>query len=570
MAVSAATLAKKVKATVLNHPSLVARDGTQDVPKSFNFNFGGELQEAGTTVRSHIDVIVNNIKEFLVHSDLSAIVPAADNESKEAQKLRIQLYAFRALYSLSTSPNGILKSIFQVRAMGSIDVADKLGFESNALSAMEECTAVFQFKRHATDDNNPWIHSWILTVEGVSVSRGAKQPIHKLVSSLLKLIDLPSEYDSTTQAALAELAKMKGNAKPYYWYLSNQDTAMWYQAFTSYASLGSCMSKEHSFYSHTGARQHPMDCYDDSPDWSLMFISEQSPEEIIAMCDLALANPSEASSLFKFPWLSRSLVLPTAKETSGRTMDKAPYVMGKFYGLDKLVKFFLDESQNSPYCSNNNGLLMGSAEIEGGIIPAIKSTRSGKENHYMLPYFDKANKARLITVDGKEYWSSVTGDFRGRFRDPIAKCSYDSGSARFEYIWSPAEGGYVSVGSFTPNLFNTIFGLELESYRETYQEHTINGTVQLVPGNMFETIAGQRVLRGEITSLYDGHRVITADVIANPERYVRVEGFGLFDLTITNHVSTHTALTAALDVAVTVAEEVPAPVAAPTVPEAPF
>ena len=496
MSVSPLTLAKKIKTLITNHPTLVARDGTGDVPKAFNFKFGGELLEAGKDVRKQVKIITTELYEELGGLTL----PAITDTSREATKVRTTIFTFRALYSIHNSPNGLLKAKFQVRTYGIDELSDNLPFSWDAIQVLDGCSGVYQFKRHDEDENNPWVYSWIFTVDGVSVSRGTKQPIHKLITSLLKCVDLSKVTSPKVQKALATLAKMKAAVKPYHWFLSNKDTAMWYQAFSEYKSLTSCMSKPHSYYSHTGPRQHPMDCYDDSPDWSLMLLSDMLPEDIIEMCDLVIANPGDAATLFKFPWLTRCLVLPTALETSGHAWE-TPYVMGKFYGEEKLIELFYGgNSDSEPYHKNDNGLLSGSYHIDGGRIPAILTTRESEEGKYLLPYFDKANKARLIKEDGVEYWVSAGRD-RSKYRDPIAKCVYDAGVAKFEEIWSPANNGYTTVNSYVPQTFDTIFGPEVEDYRSQYIEYDISGTTQLIPTSMFEQVEGVKALRGAITRL---------------------------------------------------------------------
>lgn len=546
MAASALTLAKKTKAVMLAHQSLVELDGTQDVPSSFNFNFGGELREAGDNLRAYVGLIADAVKQELRNTAFSELVPQATDDSREAGLLRNQLFAHRALTSIQKSANGLLKSKFQIRTYGVEEIKDALSLESSAqpLAELDDYSAVLQFKRHDEDANNQWIFSWMFTVEGVSVSRGVRQPIHKMITSLLKLVIVPVSDTSVVQAALAELAKFKGNSKPYYWYVSNKDTAMWYQAFAEYLALSSCMSKSNDYYNHTGPRQHPMDCYDNSPDWRLMTISERSPEEIIEMCDLVLANPAEADSLFKFPFLSRCLALPTSKETSGKDVSAAPYIMGKFYGNDKLIKFFYDDRSDSDigvYHKNNNGLLLGSYYIDGGRIPAIPTTRAGEEGTFLLPYFDRHNKARLVVEDDQTWWVSV-GKQIDKYREPVAKCAYEYGSARFEYFWSPSKNGYRSINSFCPQTFETIFGPELEDFRESYIDYSINGNVQSIPNKMFVAIDGVSVLRGEVTSLYDGTQVISANVINNQERYLRIAGFGLFDMQNSAHAGVYSTL----------------------------
>lgn len=543
MAASALTLAKKTKALLLAHQDLVVADGTQEVPASFNFNFGGKLQEAGNNIRSFIGNISGNIRNAFYEADVNTYIPPADDESREAVNKRNQLFAYRAIHSLYNSANGLLKTKFQIRTYGVGEVNEAIGNNLSAFAPMEDCTAVLQFRRHDEDSNNPWVYSWIFTVEGVSITRGAKQPIHKFVSALLKIITLPVVSGVEVQAALAELAKMKGTAKPYYWFLTNQDITMWYQAIGKELSLTSCMSKPNDFYNHTGPRQHPMDCYNDSPDWRLMMLTDKSPEQIIQMCELAISNPSEATSLYKFPFVSRAMVLPTSKETSKNDMTTlAPYVMGKFYGNDKLVRFFYDDNTKSPYCNGNNGLLAGSYYIDGGRIQAIPSTREDETSKFLLPYFDKNNRARLVVEDGQAWWESQGKDFTGH-REPIAKCAYEYGSARFEQFWSPACNAYHGINTFAPITFDTIFGPELDNFRDDYTEYTVNGSVQLVPESMFVRVGSRSVLRGEISILYDGTHAITHDVVADNERYLRVEGFGLFDVSNPTHLEVYTTLT---------------------------
>lgn len=527
MAVSALTLAKKIKALVANHPALVERDGTTDVPASFNFNFGGELEEASKKVRETLTPLVDALKTASIDLTTSWY-PAKDDVSREAQKKRAMLYSLRALYTLKSSPRGLIRNSFQNRTYTADEVNEMISNWDNINATLCDSVAVFQFKRHDLNTNNPWVYSWMLAVDGVSVSRGAKQPLHKLISSLLKLIEWPEASNSVANNTVATLAKLKGNENAHYWYLSNQDTTMMYQAFSRYAALNSCMSKDTGWYGHTGTGQHPMDCYDDSPDWSLMTISEMSPEAITEMCDLVIANPDEADTLFKFPFLTRCLVLPTSKETSKNTFT-TPYVMGKFYGQDKLVNFFYDNNSNSVYELNKNSLLSGSHYIDGGRIKAIKTTKSC-DAKYLLPYFDKHNRARFVVDDeGNEWWVSL-GKSTTNYVEPIAKCSYEKGSPIWLSFYSPHYNGYYEFSSYTLDTFETIFGTELERFRDDYVNYTLNGNTLLLPPKLLVHCRGKYVLQGEITNLYDGEAELTENIVNNPKQYAQIAGFGLFNL----------------------------------------
>lgn len=533
MPVSKATLARKIRATVQGHAALVERDGTQDVPESFQFNFGGELEESSKTMRDYIKNIYNYLASYATFS-----IPSSTDEARGAQQQRNMLFAIRALFTLFNSPNGILRDKFQNRTYTVDDLDECIPRSYDDLEELEDISCIFQFKRHSDDENNPWVYSWLLAVEGIAISRGSKQPIHKLVTSLLKLVIGSCKDDTGVQLPLAELVKLKGTSTAYYWYLSNKNTTMYYHAFEEYMSLRSCMTKIHSFYSHTGSRQHPMDCYDDSPDWSMMMLSTKSPDEIIAMCDLVIANP-DTDGLFDFPFLSRCLVLPATKEISDREID-TPYIFGKFYGNDKLINLFYDDSatNNAVYHRNSNQLLSHSYYINGGRINVIESTKEGEEGKLLLPYFDKANRARLDLTGEKPYWISVGASIEEYSdRQPVANCAYEYGSARFVKIWSPSRNAYAECNTFIPETFDTIFGAELEDYRDSYRAYNINGSEELVPNSMFVTVDGHRVLRGETTLLFDGSSAITASVIDNQERYQRIPSLGIFDLNQANHAT---------------------------------
>lgn len=534
MAVSELTLAKKTKELILKHPSLVELDGTGHVPKSFQFNFSGDLEEVSVKIRENIKAIQEKLKES--HFNNSAIegIPEASDTSREAEKVRIAYVAIRAIHSLAVAQSSLVKVNYQTRNYGLNELVGPFGISTSAVEGLSDISSVFQFKRHA-DDVNPWVFSWMLISNGVSISRGTKQPIHKLITALLKLIDYPASSESQIQLSVSSLAKIKNGGEEYYWFLSNKHTAMWYKSIKDYLSLTSCMSKENSYYGGTGDRQHPTDCYDDSPDWRLMLLTTESPESILEMCELCIANPTEAHNIFKFPFVSRCMVLPTSKETSGQDLFGAPYVMGKFYGHDKLVNFFYEDSGGAYY--NDNGLIAGAAYIDGGKIKAIPSTNPDYEGAYLLPHIDKANKARLVVEeDGSTWWVSFAGKTKD-YKEPIAKGLYDQGIARFLQYYSPTYNQYVDINSVFLKTFPTIFGPECSSMNSEYDEgYTLGDTGLCVPNNLYVNYNGMAYLKSQMMPLFDGTLVPSSLIMEQQERFKRVDSLGLFDTTISKHV----------------------------------
>lgn len=542
MGVSTLTLAKKIKALVQRHPALVAEDGTDNVEHGLALNFEGDTNETVDAIRGFSATILNKIAASLQNEPIDRWVPELEDNTREAQKKRIALFAARAIHSIKASPRGLLRTSFQTRTFSHDEVYETINFDYNTLSRrLEESSGVFQFKRVPTEENG-FNYTWILLVNGAAVGRGTAQPIHKMLSGLMKMIEHDCIGGSVIQAAMSELAKLRGDDTRYYWYLSDNDTTMHYREFAKFKSVTSCMSKPHTFFEDTGPRQHPMDCYDASPDWRLMFFSRKSPEQIIAEMDAHIAGGEHSN--FEYPFLSRCMVLPSSKETSGRSFE-TPYVFGKFYGHDKLIAYFYDDNNSSTLRKNDNILLTGCREIAGGRVSAIKSTREGKRGHYLMPYFDKANTGRLVTEGDKEYWvSTFDGDYQ-KYTNNVARCSYEHGTSKFTYFYSPGQQQLTSVSTFEIDTFPTIFGPELESNRDLYRSHLVNGTYHSLPAAMFVIVEGQSVLRGDTISLFDGSSALLNETITNTERYKRIPGFGLFDMTNPNHANSANAIEAA-------------------------
>lgn len=544
MAITTVSLAKKIKELVQRHPTLVEADGTQEVPQSFKFDFGGQLEDAGNELKGYLENILDALLANL-HTNLT--VPA-ECVSREEIALKNSLFTLRALYSLTHSPRGLRSAKWQTRSMGVSDIADTLNVANDKMAAfLSNNSGVFQFTRIPGDDS-AWIFSWILIVDGISISRGNAQPINKFISALLKNLHLTKAVGSKpVQDAVATLAKFKADSTEYYWYLSNQKTKDHYHAFEKYRNITSCMSHQPGYYNSIGPRQHPMDCYNGSPDWRLMMLSDKSPEAIIAMCEAVIANPDHAESLMEYPFLTRCMVLPTSKELTDREFQ-TPYVFGKFYGLDKMVNYFYHGDETHPYRKNDNPLLSGSYYITGGKIQAIQCTKEGLEGRVLLPYFDKANLAQLVTEDGKQWWYCVSNsEMANKYVNstaPIAKAIYDGGNAQFLRFYSPFRKRFIDISETTLDTFDTLLGPELDSYRSEYSERPIAGITQLVPNSMLiRTQDGQSLMPTEVVRTFDNRHYALVDVLADTERFVRVDGLGLLDLSVDNHKEAYATLT---------------------------
>lgn len=539
MALTIKVLARRVLEAVQGHDAIVARDGTASVPRMFNPKFSGELEDTARVIQDRIKRLVTAAGN---HFDMAFLrtMPNWVDEMKEGNKERNALYALRAIYALGNSPVGFLRTTWQTRTPAADDVIEMLGKEATINAKLGESGCLFQFRRHRTNENNPWVYSWMLAVEGVSISRGSMAPLHKCISGLLKLTPAAVQADAAVQLELAELAKLKGSDEGYYWHLVNQHIATHYIEFSSATSSTSCMAKPRKYYSGMGSRQHPMDCYDNSPDWSMMLISKLPPQDIISMCEATIAAESddEAEKIFNYPFLTRTMVLPAGKCTNARNV-RAPYIFGKTYGHDKIVAFFQNQSPDA------TALLHQKDSIEGGRISAIRSTREGYTDCYLLPYFDRANKARLvIDEDGSEWWESISS-WNDSIRGYQASCSYSSGCAEFVSAWSPAAGRAVTYAGRHLRTFPTLFGPELMQFQEDYQEMTIGENTAFIPKSMLVTIDGETVMRGETIAMYDGTLAIRKETTENTERYIHVEGFGIFDMQNAAHVAAHAMMTGA-------------------------
>ena len=525
------TAAKLIKQIMLEHQGLVEADGTTAVPVGIPFDIQTEGTDIYGELRSKVLPIYSAVLSHV--PSLTAVLSLKANDPRNYKNAVKQFFVARVLRYLSRSSVALGKSLaFTTRTFLTHDLVDMdIGTDLRAL--LEDSNAIFQIKR-ISNDTDPYMFTWTVIVDGAVITRGDNQPFHKLITGLLKSMNQESIMNlHEIQVVVQELANMRPSEKLYYWYLSNQNTAQHYRLFADERGASSCMAKQASYYDKTGSRQHPMDAYNGSPDWRLMFISEHSPEEITVMCDNVIENPDAADRLFDYPFLTRSMVLPSAKEESSTTYN-TPYVFGKMYGLEKILRYLFEDSQGVHHL-NNNPLMTHDYHVAGGRVTAAKSTRDGYGEYYVLPYFDQANMAKLrMDADGTEWFvstylkheKSLTTD-----RSPLIwKGQYQSGAAQAVRAYSQASGEFFAIEDYVPEMFTTIIGEEHSSMRSRYKDVRLNGASVSVPESWTMRHAGARYLTGQMVMTSAGDFIPLEKVTTQPERYKCIPNVGYYDL----------------------------------------
>lgn len=525
-------LARIIKEVVNSTPALIEADGmTGQVPEFIQIKFDASDMAIFQKMREVITPMYTYLQEAYNSLSSADIMDA----SKEFQRLVI----LRCLRLLGNTDTLASKS-FAMRPITSHDLSRVTDRDVHA--AHSDSSGLLQLRYELSPDGAP-LFTWAVLTDGKLISRGEAQPIHKMIASLMRPLNLPACGDNRVQEAIATLAKMTSSGDKYYVYLTNTKIAKHYMMFQEFLTTTSCMSKAASFYSYTGQGQHPMDAYSDSPDWRLMLLSPKSPTELLEMAEQAMANPDMADSIISYPFVTRCLVLPKHLEESGR-MDafQAPYVFGKIYGNDKLVKYFFGDAHSSKVqLLNNNGLLIHSARIAGGRIKREETAHADHEGsgYLVLPYFDQANIAKFHDDDQGLWWKATYTDYENTRGDARAKvlykALYQEGIAESSYIYSAHEEMY--MGYTYKNPFNymqeTLLGFEpTDIVRAYYTEYVSGHTTLLVPKRMLVNGCMPYDLRKMIT----GELVPIATLESEPERYIKLDNdAGYCDLTNPAH-----------------------------------
>lgn len=551
-----------VKEFVTQTEALATADGVWGViPHGLDINVQGEDsvdENVVNTITNAFDIVAMRA-QVVMHETLQH-GPVTDDKEKRNVVIRCALLralrAFRDTHFLCPSATETKQySSYWVWSPEGLMVAQTSGIRPAALQAFDNESIMVQVKSGIMP-NGEVTYSVMVSIDAEPVLRVASQPMSKVLIALIKAMRMPDAKvlnQSDVQANLVALNELRPEDSLLYWYITNTKIAQKYIMFRQYRNVDSCMAKDHAFYNGTGPRQHPMDCYNDSPDWRLMMLSRQSPEQIMEFISRVEALISEdntraAEMLFRneFPFLTRCMVLPHSKELTGYRLNsnnkhRPQYVFGKMYGVEKYITRFCQSTNHGERC--DNALMHQRESIAGGRIKALASTREDycedldnrRRAHLLLPYFDRANRAALIKdSDGQLWWESTYPDFyrSGRANQHnapgviIAGADYRSGLCAMDAYLSPATATWSDLGNSTyrnmTSFVETPLGFETGRRIAEYYSH-VNGVA--LPKRMLTQHNGSQVLACSLIMPEGSTRRYThAELEALPEQFTQVNG----------------------------------------------
>lgn len=520
-----------IKNVLRDHEEIVARQGITQ-PQEFVMTLNG------TALNRQRVAMLSKLKEA-VQLMLTDILAGFDDRlqgrhvpdrfTPEYVLLTKRLFALRAVWFVMNSSSASKSSSrFTSRLLNASDLADMISISGVACEKLDGSNALVQFRADPKPDE-ALLYTWMVVVDGVCVTRGTQQPMQKFLTSLGKPAKLDEQLGQhEVQVRVQEVVNLANSEQKYYYYLTNTHIPEQYQYFRQHRSVDSCMSKDHGYYEDISDDQHPMECYNDSPDWSMMLISDKSPAEIQANLD--------STDTTVYPFLSRCMVLPRHLVEYYQGQVTAAFVFGKIYGLERVISYFFSSS-STVHAKNDNPLLTEMYYIAGGRIKRSNSLKGGCQSNQLLPYFDRANQAMEFEDTEGKWWKSTHSahyenlQTKGTPPPVIWKGLYREGVAQTTHIYCHASEAYHSHNTRKPVWEETVCGPELVQYaREYYRQVDTNSGLIKVPANWTTSYAGNYYLCSTMMTTISGKQIPASKVQANEYRFCIDDTYGLFDL----------------------------------------
>lgn len=334
------------------------------------------------------------------------------------------------------------------------------------------------------DAEKPFYFDVVFTVETDVVIKASSQPLTRIITNGMKATKCDGllQHDVVMSAIKNIDSCMKSLGKTMYYYLCDRNYHEQLSMFNLMTSGTSCMTKPSDYWEELNA--FPLDAYENSPDFKMMFISPESPDEIEQ-------NLNQES--VPYPFQVRMIVVPKSRTAYRGTKDVRPFVFGKAYGIERIVSLFYrggEESIRTVYTHNENPLLTHVYAPLGARLPVVYDN----SRRVLLPYIDQANCVIRCTRGKKEWLVCSDGVWippKSYVPQAMLRCQYNKGYAFITKFFDPIRQRMLTV-------------TDMAYHRVPYMETPIGLIHREIYDKAWVVTSSNRILPRQMTVTYSG------------------------------------------------------------------